>query len=154
METKKQCSGVWSKRLALPRLKIEQVKFDPEGDGHKGLSEEYIRAIQGYAIRGTRKFAVNPESKWPGAAGFHEMSHICLGHTMGCGFMPLNELEASGSAITCLKALGGREAGINAQREHYAEMRELYSERYRDLPGDFRQRVNMAAKGLLAAGWV
>jgi len=67
---------------------------------------------QGYAKRG-RKVAVSPIAAQPFKTLFHELAHVCLGHT-GDGDFPdseatprdIREVEAEAVALLCCESLG------------------------------------------------
>jgi hypothetical protein len=142
----------WSKRQALSQLGITQIKFDP-------LPE--IGDVHGYSKNG-KQFAVSPNTPFPGAAGFHEIAHIMLGHTerMWLKYRPgmreeyLNELEACAVAIICLRELGARVESLEAQRVHYTAHRRTWAEIEGPLPADFKTKVNTVARQILEAGKV
>jgi len=145
----------WSKRQALSRLGITQIKFDPPPEA--GTPENF----HGYS-QDSKRFAISPMTPFPGAAGFHEMAHVMLGHTErtwlkyrpGAREEFLNEMEACAVAIICLRELGHRESGIQAQREHYLAHRRTWAEKEGPLPADFKTKVNAVARQILEAGRV
>jgi antirestriction protein ArdC len=61
---------VWNKELAFKTLNINQIDYNSV-DGN----------TQGYAVIGTRNFAINPMAVCPMKTMFHEIAHIILGHT-------------------------------------------------------------------------
>jgi hypothetical protein len=146
----------WSKRQALSQLGITQVPFNlpPE----MGISPENLH---GYSCAG-KQFAISPNTPFPGAAGFHEMAHIMLGHTerlwlkyrSGTRNEYLNELEACAVAIICLRELGARAESLDAQRAHYTAHRRTWAEIEGSLPADFKAKVNVTARQILEAGRV
>ena len=136
----------WSKAKACKALGIWQGKFVvPEGAPPEGL--------HGYANR--CEFFVNPVTPYPAAAGFHEIAHIVLYHTMtGLEKSPrdkcLQELEVAAVGILCLREVGG--SGLEASREYFGQQRELWRRMEGDLPADFKAKVNRAARTILDAG--
>ena len=91
----------WNERTALAALNIEREPFE-DLDGN----------TQGYAKRG-RKVAVSPIAAQPFKTLFHELAHVCLGHT-GDGDLSdseatprdLREMEAEAVALLCCESLG------------------------------------------------
>ena len=142
----------WSKRQALSQLGITQIKFDPPPE---------LGTVHGYAKNG-KQFAVSPNTPFPGAAGFHEIAHVMLGHAErlwlkyrhGTRNEYLNELEACAVAIICLRELGARAESLDAQRAHYTAHRRTWAEIEGSLPADFKAKVNVTARQILEAGRV
>ena len=142
----------WSKRQALSQLGITQIPFDPPPE---------MGTVHGYSQNG-KQFAISPSTPFPGAAGFHEIAHVMLGHCerMWLKYRPgtrieyMNELEACAVAIICLRELGARESSIVAQRKHYAAHRRTWAEIEGPLPADFKTKVNAVARQILEAGRV
>jgi antirestriction protein ArdC len=91
----------WNEQTALSALNIQREAFD-DLDGN----------VQGYAKRG-RKIAVSPIAAQPFKTLFHEVAHVCLGHT-GDGDLSdtentprdIREVEAEAVALLCCESLG------------------------------------------------
>lgn len=91
----------WNEQTALAALNIQREPFE-DLDGN----------TQGYAKRG-RKVAISPIAAQPFKTLFHELAHVCLGHT-GDGDLSdseatprdLREMEAEAVALLCCESLG------------------------------------------------
>ena len=91
----------WNEQTALVALHIQREPFE-DLDGN----------TQGYAKRG-RKVAVSPIAAQPFKTLFHELAHVCLGHT-GDGDLSdseatprdVREVEAEAVALLCCESLG------------------------------------------------
>ena len=90
----------WSKEKALKALDIEQIPY-AKADGN----------VQGYAVHGERKIAINPVAALPNKTLFHEIAHQMLGHTdmeSHNGNIPkdIKEAEAESVAYILTETLG------------------------------------------------
>ncbi|HEV2380261.1 MAG TPA: ArdC-like ssDNA-binding domain-containing protein [Terriglobia bacterium] len=91
----------WNEQTALAALNIRREAFE-DLDGN----------TQGYAKRG-RKVAISPIAAQPFKTLFHELAHVCLGHT-GDGDLSdseatprdIREVEAEAVALLCCESLG------------------------------------------------
>ena len=91
----------WSEQSALAALNIQRESFQAL-DGN----------TQGYA-KGGRKVSVSPIAAQPSKTLFHELAHVCLGHT-GHGDLSdseatprdIREVEAEAVALLCCESLG------------------------------------------------
>jgi hypothetical protein len=90
----------WDKARALLSLNITETPF-----------ELLTGSVQGYARK--RSISVSPIASVPHKTTFHELAHVCLGHTTEADFNDgeatprnLQEVEAECVALICCETLG------------------------------------------------
>jgi len=129
----------WDEATALAALNVRRVPFSlPDGN------------CQGYAFE--RSIAVSPVAALPHKTTFHELAHICLGHTAEGQLTDsehtprtLREVEAEAVALICIESLGlpGAEFSRGYIQAHLCDA---------EIPERSAQRIFKAADQILKAG--
>ena len=125
---------------ALRTLNITRASFD-EINGN----------IQGFAKQ--REIAVNPLAALPHKTTFHEVAHICLGHTTTERLVDaertathLREVEAESVALICCETLGLQSADFcRGYIQHWLKTEN-------EIPNHNAARIFAAATSILKAG--
>lgn len=143
----------WSLKQAMDRLGLHKTNFKESDIMLILLQGANVDNVHGYN-KGSA-IAVNPHSEFAAAAGFHELGHAVLMHTMRNRAVSdrdecLAEMEACATSILCLRELGG--SGIEPMREQYKHHRDIWVVHEEALPADFKERVNWAARRIIDAG--
>jgi hypothetical protein len=130
----------WDKERALKALSITETPF-----------ELLTGSVQGYARK--RSIAVSPIAAFPHKTTFHEMAHICLGHTTEADFSDhdaiprnLQEVEAESVALILCETLGLEGA------EYARGYIQNWIGSSEPIPEESAQRIFRAADLILKAG--
>jgi antirestriction protein ArdC len=130
----------WDATRALETLQITETPFALT-DGN----------VQGYARE--RLIAVSPVAAMPHKTRFHELAHVCLGHTSEGALnddertpRSLREVEAEAVAMVCLEALGLPGA------EYCRGYIQSWNQSGQPIPERSAQRIFKAADSILRAG--